>query len=238
MPNSIYINEEKLPNNVEVYNQKNIIEKLYSKLNNDVNSINVADILKQNKDNYLYFKTDHHMTSNGAYLVYAMFNNSKGIEVNKLSQYNMKIVSKDFLGTFDSKAQVLNQQKDKIIIYENENNTNIEEVIYDNETTNSIYNEEYLNKKDKYSFFLNGNNSKVVVKTNVKNGKRLLVIKDSYAHIMAQFLCNDYEQIHFIDPRYYNLPLSEYAKNNEITETLFLYNVDNILKDVGIRNVR
>ena len=119
----------------------------------------------------------------------------------------------------------------------NEKNTNVE-VQYDNETTNSIYNEEYLSKKDKYSYFLNGNNAKVVVKTNGQNGKKLLLIKDSYSHIMAQFLCQDYEELHFIDPRYYKLSLSEYARNNEITEILFLYNVSNIVSDLGLVTIK
>ena len=71
----------------------------------------------------------------------------------------------------------------------------------------------------------------------MQNGKKLLVVKDSYAHIMAQFLCQNYEEIHFIDPRYYRLPISDYVNNNNITETLFLYNVSNLVNDVGIRNL-
>ena len=67
------------------------------------------------------------------------------------------------------------------------------------ETTNSIFDEDFLNKKDKYSYFLNGNNAKVgQVKTKQTNGKKLLVVKDSYSHIMAQFLCQNFEEIHFI----------------------------------------
>ena len=96
---------------------------------------------------------------------------------------------------------------------------------------------EYLDKKDKYSFFLNGNNAKVVVKTNVENNRNLLVIKDSYAHIMAQFLCQNFEEIHFIDPRYYKLSLTEYATENNITDILFLYNISNMISDLGILSV-
>ena len=73
--------------------------------------------------------------------------------------------------------------------------------------------------------------------TNNSNGKRLLVIKDSYAHIFAQFLCQDYEKIHLIDPRYYKLSMLDYIKQNDITETLFLYNVSNIIDDIGLRGI-
>lgn len=234
VPNSIYINQDKLPNYVDAIDQNEIINNFYENLNSNIKKINVTKTLQENKDDYLYFRTDHHMTSNGAYLVYKEFN-KKALP---LSQYDKKIVSNSFLGTFDSKAQILNQKPDEIVIYENENNKNIKEAIYDNETTKSIYNEHYLDTKDKYSYFLNGNNAKSVVKTNVENNKKLLVLKDSYSHIMAQFLCNDYQEIHFIDPRYYKDSMSKYIEENNIDEILFLYNVSNLTTDMGLRNLK
>lgn len=225
--NSIYINQEKLPKFAETPNQEDIINYAYSNLQN-VTAINVIDTLKNNKDKYIYFRTDHHMTSQGAYLVYLEFCKAVGIE--PVTEYNQETVSSEFLGTFDSKAQIINQKKDDIIAYKNYNNTEgIEDVKYDKETTNSIYNEVYLNTKDKYSYFLNGNNANVVIKTKIKNGKKLLVVKDSYAHIMSQFLCQNYEEVHFVDPRYFNNSVEEYIKQNNITETLFLYNVSNVI---------
>ena len=195
-------------------------------MTNNIKTINTVDTLKQNKDKYIFFKTDHHITSNGAYLLYLEF--CKEANINPITEYKEEVTD-SFLGSFDSKAQIINQEKDKIIVYKNSNNTEGITAYYDKETTNSIFNEDFLSKKDKYSYFLNGNNAKVVVKTKQKNGKRLLVIKDSYSHIMAQFFCQNYEEIHFIDPRYYNNFIEEYAKENKITETIFLYNVANIL---------
>ena len=177
------------------------------------------------------------MTSLGAYLAYTKLCETANLEAEKLSNFEQKTVSEEFLGTFDSKAQILNQEKDKIEIYVNPKNLDLKSVEYDKETTQSIFNEEYLEKKDKYSYFLNGNNAKVVVKTKVENGKKLLVIKDSYAHIMAPFLCQNYEEIHFIDPRYYKASITEYAVQNEITDILFLYNVSNLITDLGILSI-
>lgn len=236
IPNSIYINESKLPDNVEVYNQKNIINDVYNICNNTIN-VSTVDVLVKNKDLKLYFKTDHHMTSFGSYLVYKEFCKTANIKPVSLQEFDKEIVSNDFLGTFDSKAQAFKQEADEITVYKNYINQNVE-ANYDGKIYNSIFNEDYLAKKDKYSYFLNGNNARVVIKTKVNNGKKLLVIKDSYAHILAQFLCQNYEEIHFIDPRYYNLPLSNYITENNITETLFLYNVSNLINDTGIRLVR
>lgn len=237
VPNSIYINQDKLPSDVYVENQEQIINNMYENMEY-TKTIDVTNILKENKDEYIFFKTDHHMTSDGAYLIYKKYCEELGVNPTRKEEFTREVVSDSFLGTFDSKAQILNQKEDEIVVYKNDVNTNITFAEYDNETTKSIFNEHYLNVKDKYSYFLNGNNSKVVIKTKVQNGKKLLVIKDSYAHIMAQFLCQNYEEIHFIDPRYYRLSISDYIDNNNITETLFLYNVSNLVNDVGIRNVK
>ncbi len=236
-PNSIYINQDKLPTHVEKVDQNAIIHEAYSACQH-LKTIDVIPSLKENNSIIqLYFKTDHHMTSEGAYLLYQAFCKTANIETISLSEFRKETVSTDFLGTFDSKAQVPGQEQDKITVYKNKVNTNVIGE-YDKEVYNSIFNSQYLEKKDKYSYFLNGNHAKVVIQTQVKNGKKLLVIKDSYAHIMAQFLCQNYEEVHFLDPRYYNLPLSDYCTENEIDETLFLYNVSNLVSDIGIRNVR
>mgnify|MGYP005755724405 CR=1 FL=1 len=235
VPNSIYINSDKLPENVEVPNQEDIINTVYSNIKNTKN-INVTSALKEeNKTKPLYFRTDHHMNSDGAYVVYREFCNTVNIQPVQIENFNKITVTNDFLGTFDSKAQLVNQTPDEIFVYENEINTNIEEAIYDKETTKSIFNEEFLTGKDKYSYFLNGNNSKAIIKTKVDNNKKLLVIKDSYAHIMSQFLCENYSEVHFLDPRYTNFDYKEYVQENGITDVLFLYNVSNFTTDTNLK---
>lgn len=237
IPNSIYINREKLPNNLEIYSQKEIINEFYRKLNNKIEKVNVTETLDENKDDYLYFMTDHHLTSKGAYLAYIEFCKIANLIKPELNDFEKETVSKNFLGTFDSKAQVINQKNDEIIVYKNNLNTNIEGN-YDGKEYNSIFNNEYLDKKDKYSYFLNGNNAKVVIKTKLNNKKKLLVIKDSYAHIFAQFFCQNFEEIHLIDPRYYKLSISDYIKEKDITDVLFLYNVSNMLNDNNLRIIK
>ena len=177
------------------------------------------------------------MNSDGAYVVYNELCKKANIPIKEISVFNRVTVSNDFLGTFDSKAQLVNQEADELFVYQNETNTNIKEAIYDKQTTRSIFNEEYLKGKDKYSYFLNGNNSKAIIKTNIKNNKKLLVIKDSYAHIMSQFLCQNYSEIHFLDPRYTNFNYIDYAKENGITDVLFLYNLSTFVQDTNISKV-
>lgn len=237
IPNSIYINSDKLPDGVEVENQESIINYIYSKSKDTIN-INVTKKVKEeNETNPLYFKTDHHFNSDGAYVAYSEFCKAAQIKATPLENFEKVNVSNDFLGTFDSKAQILNQKSDQIFAYQNEINNNLQEGIYDKEKINTIFNEKYLAGKDKYSYFLNGNNSKVVIKTKVSNDKKLLVIKDSYAHIMAQFLCQNYKEIHFLDPRYTNFDYAKYAKENGITDVVFIYNVSNFTTDTNLNKI-
>lgn len=236
VPNSIYINQDKLPEYVDSPNQLEIIENMYETMNNTININTVQSIKEENKNAQLYFKTDHHMTSAGSYILYKEF--AKASNMKCYDNFITKKISEDFLGTFDAKAQVLNQEKDNIYVYENEYNQNLEKVVYDLETTDSIFEESYLLKRDKYSYFLNGNNAKVEIHTKEENGKKLLIVKDSYAHNFAQFLCGNYEEIHLVDPRYYRTTINDYVNENEITDVLFLYNVSNLSNDLGLRNIR
>ena len=97
IPNSIYINKEKLPNNVIVYDQKEIINNFYNNLDKKIKTINVTDILLENKEKNIYFKTDHHMTSLGAYLAYTKLCVEANLDVEPLKNFDRKIVSKSFL---------------------------------------------------------------------------------------------------------------------------------------------
>ena len=173
----------------------------------------MTDILNEtNKLKQLYFKTDHHMNSDGAYIVYNEFCKAAEVSAVPITDFDRITVSNDFYKLLIQKLKSLTKKPDEIFVYQNETNMNIKEAVYDRETTNSIFNEEYLEGKDKYSYFLNGNNSKAIIKTNVDNNKKLLVIKDSYAHIMSQFLCENYSEVHFLDPRYTNFDYVEYVK--------------------------
>lgn len=238
VPNSSYVYREKLPNNVELYNQEEIINIFYEDIQGSVETINVIETLEKNKDNNnLYFKTDHHMTSYGTYLLYNEFCKSAKLNIVPLSDFRKEIVSTNFLGTLDSKAQVFNQKADEMYVYLNNINQNIEGN-FDGVIKASMFDENYIDKKDKYSYFLNGNTAVAKIKTKINNGKKLLVIKDSYAHIMAQFICQNYEEVHFIDPRYYRKPISEYIEENNIDEALFLYNVSNMITDIYLRTLK
>ena len=161
-----------------------------------------------------------------------------GIEQKPLSWYQSEVLSDQFLGTTYSKANLYTVQPETIMYYKNPNEYPLE-VEYRagdkvTETSNSLIEEKYLNEKDKYSAFLNGNQAITKITTGNKNGKKLLIVKDSYANSFAPFAVNDYEEVHMIDLRAYRQSTMDYMEQNGITDVLLLYNVQNFTEDSNV----
>ena len=100
---------------------------------------------------------------------------------------------------------------------------------YDKKQYKKCYIYRFKRTVDKYQVFLGGNYPELKIKTNNKNEKNLLIIKDSYANSFIPFLINDYENICAIDMRYFKEDLKEYMAENEINEVLILYNMTNFI---------
>lgn len=232
-PTSIYINSDKLPNKAIVADQGKEIEKYKEQLN--VNFIDVKDILLEKKDEYLYYKTDHHWTTLGAYYAYLVYCENKNIAP---YEYEFEQISDDFYGTLYSK--VIDNSLEKDIIHK-VIDKDIYEVYYkiSDSTKDSMYEEKYLKGKDKYSYFLDNNHALITITNKtIKSNKELLVIKDSYANSFIPLIAKHYKKIHVIDPRYYKLSITDYISDNKISNVLFLYNALTIDLDMGITSIR
>jgi len=95
-----------------------------------------------------------------------------------------------------------------------------------------------LKDDDKYPVFLDGNHPYTVIKNNalLKNGKnnKLLIIKDSFAHSLTPFLADHFSEIVMIDMRYYKQSVSELIDENDFSQMLFIYSIDNLATDTDI----
>lgn len=235
-PNSVKVYEDKLPLFASPYNQLETIEKVEQQLYQNVNFINVYPEMINKKNEYIYFKTDHHWTMRGAYYAYRELSNKLDIKAYSINDFNSEIIDKSFYGTFYSKANNIHISPDSIEIFtpKLDNKYKVEYIDTD-KSSDSLYEYNHLDKKDKYSIFLDGNHALMTINTNIKNGKKLVVFKDSYAHSLIPFLANHYEEIHVIDLRYYKLNFYDYIKQNNINEALFLYNINNFSQDESIK---
>lgn len=231
VPTAITVLSDKLPAYAPYYDQRAMLEDLEKRLPEGA-YVDVLSALEQKKDEYIFYKTDHHWTTLGAYYGYRAYCENIGIEGTTADDYDVKEVSDEFYGTIYSKARLLKTKPDKMLAYIPKEKQDLKlDYNLGEKQTDTLYQEKFLKKRDKYSYFLGGNNPLVKIDTGVKNGKKLLLVKDSYSHCFAPFLTSDYETIYMIDLRHFNLPLSEYASEQGITDVLVLYNTVNYLND-------
>ena len=234
-PTSVDIYREQRPWLAQSYSQLNIINRVKKQLSANVSFIDVYETLRSHNNQQLYFRTDHHWTARGAYYAYVEAAKVLGVQAYRLTDFNIKTVSENFKGTFYSKANPLSVLPDYIeaffpkwqVVYE---------VQYDDkqEKTDSLYEYDYLQKKDQYSFFLDGNHSLVKITSSVESNRKIAVVKDSYAHALIPFLVNHFNEVHIIDLRYNQSTLSHYLVQNDINDVLFLYNIDQFLTDKNV----
>lgn len=233
VPTSIYVNNDKISKYNNSFDEGQTID--YYKDNLKVNFIDVRDVLTSNKDDYLYYGTDHHWTTRGAYLAYLEYCKYANIECNS---YDFLVVNDKFYGTLYSKLLDNSLEYDYIEII---NDTTRYSVYFDddNRYSDSLYNYKYLDEKDKYSFFLDNNHSLITIENlDIDDEDVLLIIKDSYANAFIPLVASNYKYIYVIDPRYYNLSISEFIDDNNIENVLFIYNVLTIDEDLGILSVK
>ena len=188
--------------------------------------------VKEGLTDSIYFKTDHHYTSYGAYIAYSEYCFYKGITPKTIEDFKLKDVSNEFYGTMYSKAADFTTKPDIISI------PTIDEAnIVVAGGTDKIYAYEALNRKDKYTIYFGGNYGVVEIKTGLNNGKRLLIIKDSYANSLIPYLTAEYEYIVMVDPRFYTGSVNAVMENGRVNEILIFYEMSNFINDSEMRRM-
>lgn len=237
IPNACYIYEDKLPAYASCYDQKEVLAYILGNADESINVIDCSNELMEEKNDYIFYKTDHHWTINGAYIGYKKLCDSLGLNATKKSEYKISTVNEDFLGSLYSNSPSFGQAADKIELFSNP--LGEYQVFYadKNITTDSLYNEDNLKTKDKYTVYLDGNHSLIRIKSNHVNEQynenegKLLVIKDSYAHSLLPLLADNYSEIVVVDLRYYHQSVSELARESKITDILFINNLEFLSTD-------
>lgn len=236
VPNAVSIYEEKLPYGVKS-TQKNTIDMVEDRLGSNITAVDVYDTFKDNASQQLYFKTDHHWTARGAYLAFLEYAKAAGLDTDSV-EYDFMCVSGDFQGTQASNCGVYSSSDIvNICVPENSRGSYIVNYIEKTEKTATLFDESKLKEKDKYLVFMGGNYPQVDVTTNAGTGRRLLVVKDSYANCMIPMLTPYYDSIIVVDPRYYYDNIYDLIQSNGINEVMFLYNVNSYVTDNSLEDV-
>lgn len=238
VPNASDILSDKLPNNAPVLNQQFFIEGFYRDLNPNINKVDLFKTLTSYTQNPVFYKTDHHWTSDAAYQAFLKLAASMKLKV-KEDYYERRLVSDSFLGTLSSKVGYYNNAPDEIYVYLPKTVNDEVVVSYVEEKTKSpsLYDTSKLETKNQYELFLKGNHPLVKIKTTAKNTKTLLIIKDSYANCFVPFLTPFFSNIILLDPRYYFEDIYELVELENVTDILYLYNANTFFADTFLADV-
>lgn len=222
VPESAMVIEDKLPAFAEAEWEKELLNSIRSEIKGAFVIEPEKEMLKS--DRQLYYKTDHHWTTFGAFEAYKVYASHYGIAVDE-AEHSFCEVSDSFQGTLYSKVLLPDTEGDSVVIDTKYNDVMI---TADNEEK-MLYDLEALNQKDKYEVFLGGNYG--IVEINGNGEGNLLIIKDSFANSFVPFLTDDYEKIIMIDLRYYMGNVGMLIEKENITNVLVLYQITNFISD-------
>ncbi|MHA0857439.1 DHHW family protein [Paenibacillus sp. CMAA1364] len=230
-PNSVGMYPERLPWLASAYPQSKVNTFVNEQVGDHLSFIDGFDYLSpaSNNNKPIYYRTDHHWTTYGAYLTYQAYAQKMNWNAKKESDFTINKVTDSFLGSFQTRSQFNRQDADSIEVYLPKQSVHSKMYIADTtETIDGLYDNQYLMKKDKYSYFLGGVHALMTITSDLKSADieqhKLLVLKDSYAHSVLPFLALHVPEIHVIDLRYYNGNIGDYMKEHDIHEVLMLFN--------------
>lgn len=228
-PTSVGLYPERLPWLASVYSQAEVNQTIAEDVSDHVSFIDGFDFLSPHASEQIFYRTDHHWTTYGAYLAYVAYAQSMGWQPLSQNEFEIQTVSDSFLGSYHTRSQFIGVEPDSIQEYKPIKEVSTKMYIEDTgETLTSMYDPSFLTKKDKYSYFLGGVHSLIKITSQldpqIVQQEKLLVIKDSYAHSVIPFLTQHVPEIHVIDIRYYNGSISEYMAQNDIKDVLMLFN--------------
>ncbi len=232
VPTADNILTDKLPAYAPYYDETRLLGLVEERVGSE-HWVDVYSILKEHAGEEIYYRTDHHWTSLGAYYGYLAWAEAQGETAEVYKIEDLETVTEDFLGTLHSKVNL--DMKGDAIQYFPSTLSRPMTITYDfKRTTDTCYEKSHLDTKNKYAFFMDDNHAFVEIDTDYHNGKVLFVIKDSYANCFVPLLLPYYEKIYVLDLRYFNGRLFGFMEQYEPEggmDVLVLYNCVHFLED-------
>lgn len=236
VPNSYAILEEKVPYGLGNIDQRKEITQINNEIQEkNVKKLNLFPILESQKEAYIYYKTDHHWTTYGAYLAYRAYVENLGLTPVAYESLTPNEVS-NFKGTFYKKSKFIHTQPDILTYFEIPTTS----VTIDTKEYNDYYDRTKFEQADKYDAFLRGNNGVTILKSAVNTNaiieetSRVMVIKDSYSNSFAPFLLYNFDEVYIVDLRSITQSLKEILTTIEFDDILVMYNYVSFIWDTEL----
>lgn len=239
VPDAANVLNEELPMFYSGADQKRMIAQVKRELEESVNWIDAESVLNKHADEKIYYKTDKHWTTTGAYYVFEEAARQLGITEGTVGKYATYPISATFNGNLAAKSGCRQEMQEVIEIYtplEGDTDVVVNYVDEQRKTT-SLYESSKLESTNQYEVFLGGDTSVLDIKTVAESPRRLLVIKDSFANSFIPFLTPYFREIVMVDPQYYGGTIEDIMETYRITDALILYSGNTFFQDNNISGV-
>lgn len=232
IPSAAEIWSDRLPKGAPTADEKALIDQLY--FSTGASTIDLYSALEAHKGEDVYYRTDHHWTSLGAFYGANAIFDALGMEPLDLNDYKKTTVTDQFNGTLFSTSGVRWLPPDQIDTYIPNEGIKVTSWFNGTPEEGSLYVDSYLEVKDKYSYFLGGNQAQCVVEKEGSDGPRVLLIRDSYSDSLTPFLTERFSEVHLFDFRYNLTSVQNYVEENNIDQVIVLYSFPNFASDTNL----
>ena len=232
IPSAAEIWKDRLPAGAPTADEKNIIDRLY--FSTGASTIEMYAALAPHSGEDIYYRTDHHWTSLGAFYGANAIFEAMGLEPLDLNRYQKTTVTDQFNGTSFSTSGVRWLPPDQIDTYVPDEGIKVTSWFKGKPEAGSLYVDSYLDVKDKYSYFLGGRQPLCVVEKEGSDGPKVLIVRDSYSDSLTPFLTERFSQVHLIDPRDNLSSIKGYVEENGIDAVIVLYSFSNFATDSNL----
>lgn len=222
---------DKLPAGAPNDSQQDFIARAYAAV--ECATVDMASALSAHAAEPVYYRTDHHWTTLGAYYGYTALAQAMGFAPVPLNAYTQTVVSDSFYGTAWSSSGFSWVAPDTMHSYVEQGNARITNYPRGEAVEGTLYEDSFLAKKDKYSYFYGGNTPRIVVETG-NPGPKMLILRDSYMDSLSPFLFPHFSEIHILDLRYYRTGLDDYLSEHAFDAVLVCYSVKNFAEDTAL----
>ena len=224
---------DNLRDQIKSSDQREAMSSIQAKMDETVKTVDIYDSLMTNRNEYIYFRTDHHWTALGAYYAYEDFCEVKGITPEALDSYETSEFD-GFLGSFynDTNANAtLKANADVVTAY----HPNMDAIMHVTDSRGVEYDSKVIFDESKaaaglkYSCFIAGDNPITEIENKeLTDGSSCIVVKESFGNAFVPFLVDHYQTIYVVDYRYWKGSISELAQEKNVDDVIFVNNLSMI----------
>lgn len=236
-PSASVIYPEELPTGAPMADENAMLDNIFTTVGQNASVLDLRPTFTADKNEYLYFKTDHHWTADGAYYAYRELMKAKGMTASALTDYT-RTEYPGFIGSFyqySNQSDTLKNNPDTVVAYTPTcNDLTYTDTDGNQKTGHVVSDATQYSEGNKYLCFICGDQPyERIDNPNITDGSSCVVIKESYGNAFVPFLVNSYQTVHVVDYRYFSGNLIDLVKENGIQDVIYVNNANALIESAA-----